>query len=259
MKNIAFLFIILLPFIVFAQENIDFDKKPLAIGIKDSVKVFEYPKETSYRIAYLRSNNYIPVLGLDNDYYKVNYKSITSFILKNDIKIISPELIKKELNKLKADSILKIEKEKELKLKEKRKCKYITNGIDDFTNKKVVKTEWHTLETNDKDFLIMLRNINNQKSIIITIAKDLGCAVPFKNKRSSVKFKLENDNIVSFYHFGDVDCGDFTIIAKLTDSDEKKLKNSPIKTIRFTGDKYYYDLKDVIWSSFFIDQLDCIK
>jgi len=138
-------------------------------------------------------------------------------------------------------------------------CRYITNEIDDFTNKKVVKTDFYDLKSKKDFILIMLRNFDNKKSIVISINKDLGCANPNKNDRSNVKIKLENGKIVSFFHYTDIDCSNFTLIGKLSENDIKNLKSSPIQTIRFTGTKYYHDTKDLVYKDFFIDKLDCIK
>jgi hypothetical protein len=48
-------------------------------------------------------------------------------------------------------------------------------------------------------------------------------------------------------------------MGKFSEKDIINLKKSPIKTIRFNGDKYYHDIKTVPWKTFFIDKLDCIK
>lgn len=141
-------------------------------------------------------------------------------------------------------------------------CSYYTNEIDEFTGKKVIKTKFSSLNSykSKKPLIeIMLRNINNKKSIIFATNKDLGCAIPYKKNRSFVKVKLVNDEIVSFFHGGNVDCGDFTVIARLTENDIKKLKQSPIKTIRFSGKKSYYDAKEVDRPNFFIENLGCIN
>ena len=129
-------------------------------------------------------------------------------------------------------------------------------------NTKVVKTDYYDLNkyTSKKDIIfISLRNINKRKSVVITLTRDLGCSVSFKGKRSSVKIKLENDVVVTFYHSGNTDCGDFTVIGSLTKNDIAKLKDSPIKVIRFTGTDYYHDSKDIVWKTFFQEKLDCIK
>ena len=137
-------------------------------------------------------------------------------------------------------------------------CRYIKNEVDEFTGKKVVKTDWYDLKTKD-GLYIMLRNINKRKSIVFTLDRDLGCAVSYKGRKSAAKIKLENGVIVSFYHNAKTDCGDFTLIGRLTENDIKKLKESPIKTIRFNGTKYYHDTKDVAFKTFFIDKIDCVK
>lgn len=265
MKNIFYL-LILFPFFLFSQNKIDFSNKPIAIGTKDSVKVFEYARSSSYRIAYLIKKDSITILGLDNDYYKVNYESIICFILKKDLKILNPELIKKDLEKLKKDreklketALLKLKKEEENKQKERRICNYLKNEIDEFTSKEVKKTNWHNIKSERDNIYIMLRSINNMKSIGFWLNRNLGCASSYDNNKSNIKIKLENNTIVTFYHYTNLDCSDFTLFGRLTKNDIIKLKSSPIKTIRFSGTDYYHDSKNIVDKNFFINQLDCIN
>jgi hypothetical protein len=258
MKKIIHL-LILFPVFLFSQNKIDFSNKPIAIGTKDSVKVFEYARSSSYRIAYLIKKDSITVLGLDSDYYKVNYESIVCFILKKDLKILNPELIKKDLEKLKEAALLKLKKEEENKQKERRICNYLKNEIDEFTSKEVKKTNWHNIKSERDDIYIMLRSINSIKSIGFLLNRNLGCASSYDNNKSNIKIKLENNTIVTFYHYTNLDCGDFTLFGRLSKNDIIKLKSSPIKTIRFTGTDYYHDSKNIVDKNFFIDQLDCIN
>lgn len=143
-----------------------------------------------------------------------------------------------------------------------KKCHYLRNETDEFTGERKKHTIRYSLK--DKNtlglgFSIELRNTSGQKHLWIHSFLDLGCAVSYKSNRSSVKFKLKNGNIVSFYHFGDTDCGSFSIIANLTNSDVVKLKESPIQSVRFSGTKFYHDEKNIKWDTFFIDKLKCIN
>jgi hypothetical protein len=142
-------------------------------------------------------------------------------------------------------------------------CEYHTNEIDEFNGKSKKYTQFKDLNkytSGKKDVITMqLRNVNGKKSIYISLNSSLGCAVSYKGKQSFVKIKLEDSTIVTFYHRSQTDCSDFAIFANLTKSDIIKLKKSPIKTIRFNGTKYYHDSKDIVWKTYFIDNLDCIK
>lgn len=144
------------------------------------------------------------------------------------------------------------------------KCHYEKNEKDEFTGNLKKYTKMYSLSDKTVDsyrgkISIELKKLNKSKFLRFYLSEDLGCAISFKKNRSYVKIKLENNTIVSFYHFGDTDCGDFSIVANLTKSDIYKLKQSPIKTIRFSGSKFYHDEKDIRWSTFFIDKLDCIN
>jgi len=142
---------------------------------------------------------------------------------------------------------------------ENKNCKYITNEKDEFTGKGVIKTTWYTLKSEKELILVMFRKINKSKTLVFSLNKYLGCTVSFKGQASTVKIKLENNTIVSFYNIADTNCGDFMIIGNLTEKDILKLKSSPIKTIRFHGDRYYHDVKKILYPNFFIDKLNCIK
>lgn len=99
-----------------------------------------------------------------------------------------------------------------------------------------------------------MRKIGNLKYLWIHLARDLGCAVSFKERESNVKIKLKNGNIVSFNHHGKTGCSDFSIVSRLTYNAISRLKKSPIKTIRFMGTDHFHDVKNIKWGSFFIDK-----
>ncbi|MFL0093635.1 hypothetical protein R5N98_02875 [Tenacibaculum maritimum] len=194
-------------------------------------------------------------------YFDLNLSTYTKFV--KDSKSIL-KYTKKE--KFRLDSINRLQKIESEKLKQKsiiNKCHYYKNQKDEFTGDYKKYTETYNLDDFSTSIYgevrIELRKLNNSKFVWFHLNQDLGCAVSYKNKRSFVKIKLKNNQIVSFYHFGDTDCGDFSIVANLTNSDISKLKKSPIKSIRFNGTEYYHDIKTVIWDTFFIDKLDCIK
>ncbi|CAM1370589.1 conserved exported hypothetical protein [Tenacibaculum litopenaei] len=198
----------------------------------------------------------------DSLYYFNLLSRITMEYIK-DANLIQ-EYTKKEKSRL--DSISRIEKMEAEALRKKsiiNECHYYKNERDEFTGVYNKYTDTYNLDDFSTsaygEVRIELRKIDNSKFIWFHLNQDLGCAVSYRNRRSFVKVKLKNNQIVSFYHFGDTDCGDFSIVAKLTNSDISKLKKSPIKSIRFSGTKYYHDVKMVTWDTFFIDKLDCIK
>lgn len=140
------------------------------------------------------------------------------------------------------------------------KCSYSQNEKDEFSGVTRKNTKFYYLDNYSYGYLsIQLRRYGNSKVVIIKSAHDLGCTSPYSNNRSTVKFKLENGDIVTFYHFSDIECGDFELWGKLTTKDIYRLKKSPIKTVRLSGTEYYHDFKDLLFKDFFIKKLDCIK
>ena len=106
---------------------------------------------------------------------------------------------------------------------------------------------------------IRLKRYGSSKTFVIGYSGDLGCASPYSTNPSFVKFKLENGDIITFYHKGDIDCGDFDLLGKLSANDITRLKKSPIKSVRLSGTDYYKDFTDLFFKDFFIKKLDCIK
>lgn len=143
-----------------------------------------------------------------------------------------------------------------------KKCQFVINEIDAFTKKRRIKTEYYSLSGEKDPDVINVRfmKYGSLKYIIFDSASDLGCANPYNIDKSSVLVKLENGDIVKFYHFGDLDCiTPTTIYGTLTPNDILRLKKSPIKAIRITGSKYYHDYDNIVFKDVFIKKLDCIK
>ena len=109
------------------------------------------------------------------------------------------------------------------------------------------------------EFSVELRKIDNSRYIRFHSNENLGCASPYESKKSYVKVKLENNDILTFYHIGDINCGDFSLFATFSQSDLSRLKKSPIKTVRISGTDYYHDIDSLEWDKFFMDKLECIK
>jgi hypothetical protein len=147
----------------------------------------------------------------------------------------------------------------------KNKCDYEINKYDEFENKKrILTTQSVITDLNNsgslEELALSLYRLGSSKYLIINSNMTLGCVSPYKHNRSKVEFKLENGQIVSFYHSGDVDCaGRYKLEGRLTYSDEQKLKASNIKSVRLTGTDYYHDITSLKWKTFFKDKLDCLK
>lgn len=189
--------------------------------------------------------------------------------LREEKEKIEKEKIKKSNDKRIRDSITAFKQEMKLnkliKLREKdslakldlrNNCHYKRNEIDEFEKIKIIKTKYYFVS---KDLLIALSKRGNNRIVYFGLDSDLGCASPYKNDQSFVKVKLENEDIITFYHFGDIDCAEFTLMGTLTGSEVQRLKNSPIKTIRLQGTKYYEDIIDFDYKEFFIEKLKCIE
>nr|WP_299488680.1 hypothetical protein [uncultured Allomuricauda sp.] len=157
-----------------------------------------------------------------------------------------------ELKKL--DSIQRIANATRLK----NECQYETNEKDEFTGKTRKYTEFYKLKPLG-ELDIQFRRYGGEQFVIFRTYQDLGCASPYSNSRSFVSVKLENNEIVKFYHRGDIDCGNFRLAGRLTAADKTKLLRSPIKIIRLSGTEYYHDVENVEWNDIFIDKIKCIK
>lgn len=195
---------------------------------------------------------------------KLKQKAIYFERKKNSDSLYKLSLLK-EKNRLKNDSLILIKREKkELDRIEKRvnDCHYTKNEKDKFDNVLIKNTEYYGLNNYDSfydDFMIGLGSYNDSKRVYIKVFWELGCVSPYSYDRSYVKFKLENNDIITFYHSGEVDCGDFVLSGKLSKAEISRLKKSPIKSIRVRGTKFYKDIEEIKFKTFFIDKLSCIE
>lgn len=209
---------------------------------------------------------------------KLNKEKLADDIIqqkkRNEIQIASQKLA--ELNEKRIqDSINKISKEKDLKaLIEKKRndsikkvlfrtvCHYTRNEIDKFDKVKIVETDYYPIQSDNESkyyFAMKLKKYAGRKYIYFSLDSDLGCVNPYTSDRSNAKILLENGNIITIYHSGDVNCsGDFTLLGALTQGNIINLLKSPIKSIRLEGTNYTRDLNDIEYKEFFIDKLNCI-
>ncbi|MFS4482126.1 hypothetical protein ACKGJY_03860 [Hyunsoonleella sp. 2307UL5-6] len=140
-------------------------------------------------------------------------------------------------------------------LKYKDSCYYQINDFDKFYNVTTVRTNEYEVGAN---FTIELYKQAARKNVFFNLSRSLGCASYLPNKRSSVTITLENGKTVSFYHSWDIDCGDFSLKAKLNTSKISILKSSPIQSISMKGTEGTWEILNVTYKEFFIDRLQCI-
>lgn len=115
------------------------------------------------------------------------------------------------------------------------------------------------ISTEIDDLRIVLGNDNGTKIFSIGPIHDLGCTSPLNHNKSSAKIKLENGEIVTFYHSGQLDCRKFGLDGIISPTDYTKLMESPIKTIRLQGTERYHDYDFIVYKDILIDKLKCIN
>jgi hypothetical protein len=94
-------------------------------------------------------------------------------------------------------------------------CWYDTNEIDEFTSKRrIILTSLPTTGPESNYVHIGLRRQGNNKVVVFYTGNELGCASPYNHDRSKALVKLENGDVLTFYHSADVDCGRFILYGK---------------------------------------------
>ena len=261
-------------------------KRDVLKSVKDSLlkikthRFLTVKKEPSLfgkSLFFIPDNEIIIVLDYIDNYYKVCLDSKCGYVnemyifsgnkkqdellreLKKIRTIQNKELIRKQEVLISKEREKKSEREKYVYYNE---CSYEVNEIDEFTGLRRKKTISYHLNLYGGNFgeliYIKLSKYGNSKYLIID-SSSVGCISPYSPDISNVKFKLENGDIVTFYHIGEIDCGSSYLISKLNLSNINRLKKSPIKTIRLTGTDSYNDFKEIVFKDFFIKKLDCIK
>lgn len=140
-------------------------------------------------------------------------------------------------------------------------CKYIENSYDQFDKVTRQRSIDYGVNGDNKysPIKIQFNRIGNLKFIVFKTDRDLGCASPYSSSKSYVKVRLENNQIVTFYHFNDIDCGSFALYGKLTNNDIKMLKSSEVVSIRLSGTKHYTDIEKIKFKDIFIQKLKCLE
>ena len=190
------------------------------------------------------------------------------------IDIRGNKLLTEIRNKTKQDSIAnasEVEKEQlevqEVDVNEKEKarlervefratCHYAINEYDEFYKKIYIRTNPYLLNNN---LSVELYKYGQKVCVFFNLNEDLGCASYLPANRSKVRVVLENNQIITFYHTWDMDCGDFSFKGNLSSSQIVKLKESPIKSITLKGTKDSRDIINLDYKEFFMDKLKCIE
>jgi hypothetical protein len=159
------------------------------------------------------------------------------------------------------DSIAKIsEKDKNTpetleRIEVRSTCHYVMNEFDPFYNIKTIRTEPYSIS---KNLTVELYRQGNSTNIFFNLLEDLGCASYLPSNRSYVKVYLENNDVITFYHSWNMDCGEFRFKGKLSGSETARLKKAPIKSIKLQGTKSFLEITNIDYKEFFLDKLTCI-
>lgn len=199
--------------------------------------LFKIEKHTSFKIIDLKKSD----ANRPFIYCLIEYNNKRGWLDIENIK--NKEVLKSAFNRLATE-------------KYQNECHYDVNEIDEFTNAKKKYTSFYSVADNLE---IKLLNHNNSYFIKFKTNLNLECVSPYSHNKSFAKVKLKNNDIITFYHFGDVDCSTFILIGKLSKNEINRLKKSTIETIRLSGTKHYHDFKEISFDNFFIKKLNCLN
>ena len=178
-------------------------------------------------------------------------------------RLATQELLRKqaaEKAQRQRDSIAKVKALEKQHIEENKKlrssCKYLINEYDEFYKEQLIRTELYRL---NKNLTVELYRQGNKINIFLNLSKSLGCASYLTRNRSSISIQLENDQIVTLYHTWNIDCENFNFKGVISNFQIQKLKESPIKSIKFRGTKNTVDVSDLDYKTVFIDKLQCIE
>lgn len=221
-------------------------------------ELFLEPNRNSKIISKINKRERVKYIGYNNGFLKLEKDSLIGYAEKINFTLLkgfaSPYILKS------IDSFKKIERKKSQN-EVVTNCHYTTNEVDEFTSNKRMTTKPYNLINKELNFgEIGIKLIKNgpRKYLRFLSSYDLGCTSSYENNPSSVRIKLENDDIITFSHVGDTDCGTFNQLSYLSESDILRLNSSPIKIIRLEGTDSYHDVKTIPWKTFFQDKLKCI-
>ncbi|SIR08075.1 hypothetical protein [Maribacter ulvicola] len=239
-----------------AQQLQEFGTE-IQVIVETGTKVYKYSAGFD---SYCKIKDSIPIYATGKKYsrYLIKQGNCKGYI--EDKSVQNEEFIKTQVaNKIVAYKKEKIIQDSIAKIEYKKNCQYETNEIDDFNGKLRKYTDFYQVGDILSYLSIQLRNFGGNYSIVFDSAEDLGCASSYSHDKSFVQVKLENGDIVKFYHFGETDCGSFRLQGRLTSGEYNRLLKSPIDKIRLQGTSYYNDIEDIVYKEVFMDKLKCLK
>ncbi|WNH07802.1 hypothetical protein [Thalassobellus suaedae] len=175
---------------------------------------------------------------------------------RQDSLVNANEVKKKLLEVQQVDANINEEKSKLEENEFRLKCHYAIDEYDEFYKKIYIRTVPYLLNEN---LSVELYKYGQKVCVFFNLKEDLGCASYLPSNRSSVKVTLENNQIITFYHSWDMDCGDFSFKGRLSSSQINRLKTSSIKSISLKGTKHSSDILNIAYKEFFMDKLKCIE
>ena len=141
-------------------------------------------------------------------------------------------------------------------------CHIDTDKVDEIDGiEKKITSNYSLTEPSfrESSLNVTIMKLGESKYLKISTNKEMGCVIPYSNNRSKVVFKLKNGINVNFFHSGKENCSNYALIGKLTESDIKKLKSSPIKMVRMYDIEHYIDIYTILYKDFFIEKIDCVN
>jgi len=151
-------------------------------------------------------------------------------------------------------------------------CNIEMSRVDDFTGEKIARTGEVSIGKTKMGMHIRsaVAFVDDQYFFYITSYLDLGCI----GSDDKILVKFEDDEVLTFYHIGDVDCGSVSFSCIFADGDLdqyddknflkdvearnlEKFKSTPISKIRLDGESYLdFDVSD---KYFMMNALSCLQ
>lgn len=224
----------------------DIVNRPYAFEKNDSIKVFSYTQ-----------NNYYVEINGNRGYIHETYY----FNESEQLKSYKAKILELEKDSIEVFKARKQEYDLVYNEQQKTHCQYRRDDKDPISGNTVKITDWYEIaEIYDYKLNLLIKRDGGLRTVHFKLDLDLGCSSPYSNNRSKVEIRLENNDLIKFYHSGDIDCGDFYLIGKLSLGEVNRLKKSKIKFIRLTGTEGYQDFEEEInFKEVFINKLKCIE
>jgi hypothetical protein len=183
--------------------------------------------------------------------------------INNEIEQINARVVREDSLDRLAIEDAKLDRKKKQQLDFKNNCQYEVNEIDKFDGKIVKISPAYNLHNEfgqgNSGLILRLSKVGEEYLVSFETRYDVGCTSPYSNNLSFVKVKLENGDIITFYHRGDIDCYGFRLFGRLTKEEMARLVKSPIEIIRIQGTDRQYDFDDIVLRDIFQRKLRCIE